>query len=335
MPERRTCPYCGQRLATRAAVEHLRREERRRHEQARKDAMNLLRTDPSIRRELERKWRVRHRTHDDRRLEDLTTELRDSKDQLRVYARENRQLRRQSDQMSRRLERLDPSERGELSQDDLLQSLRRAFPSDNIYPVERGKAGTDIVHEIRDKMNGESAEAGRIIYESKDTQDWSERFIAQAKEDYELYQTRHAIVVSRVLPKDEKGFCVRDGVPVVHPANAVDLARLIRGFVVDVRRAGLSREDVDHKTEELYAYISGSEFQRRISGIVDKSGKLRDLLRKERQNHARIWTKRQQMYDDLGTLATEIDEAVRGIIEQKAAVHSTDAPSPREAVQAH
>jgi hypothetical protein len=321
MPGQRVCPYCGQLLVNRAAVEHLRREERRILEQAEKDATKHLRAElaPVIRKELEEEFNKERRAEPDKKAERLTAEVKELKRRRRIDVREKEQLRQQVEQMSRRMERLGPSERGDVGEEDLLQSLRRTFTSDDINPVGRGKAGADIVHRVRDKAGGEVVEVGTIVYESKDTLVWSEGWVAKAKADRERYGTQHIVIVSRAFPKNQKGLCSREGVPVVDFTRSVGLAHVIRKFIVEGHRAGLSGRDVDRKTEELYTYIRGDDFRRRLSGIVDISGKLVNGLDSERRQHTKLWNRRQQAYTDLETRATEIDEAIRGIIERKAA----------------
>ncbi len=311
------CPFCGQPLIKREAIDHLRRAqaqfERRLRQEAERELRPRLRSQlvEEIRKELADEYKRKQR--DDAEAIDAKYRSR-----LERQARENERLREQVEQMRRRIERMDAGERGELSEEDLLRSLQRAFPSDDIKPVGRGRAGADIIHKVREKTDGGLAEAGVIVYESKDTLKWQEGFVAQAKEARERYSTPHVVVVSRAFPKRERGLSWRDGVPVVHPAHAVPLAHVIRRFIVQMHRAGLSTQDAARKSEELYTYIRSADFQRCLSDIVERSKNLTELLGAEKRQHAKLWTRREQAYYALERRAIEIEEAIRAIVERGA-----------------
>lgn len=324
------CPFCGQPLVNRAAIEHLHREqpafERRLREQTEKKLAARIRAEVTaeIRRDVEREYRKKQKAYAGEKMEQSQAIIKGLREELkrgdRIHVRENEMMKEQLDRWRRRAERVEAAERGELSEEDLLQSLGQAFEpkGDQVKPVGRGKAGSDIIHTVRDRVDGQLADAGTIIYESKDTLDWSEGFVAQAMEAKKTYGTPHVVLVSRAFPKKERDLCWRDGVPVVSPSRAVALAHVIRRFIIQAHRAGLSGRDAGRKTEELYAYIRGEAFKRRLEDIVEISRKLGEGLKAERRQHTRHWTRREKAYADLSYLATEIEETIRSIIERRA-----------------
>jgi hypothetical protein len=109
---------------------------------------------------------------------------------------------------------------------------------------------------------------------------------------------------------------VREDVPIVAPARLVDLARVLRGMVIELHRAGLTKESQATKTQELYQYLSGTEFRQTFKTVLDASKELSELLNKERGAHERTWAKRQQIYNEVGGKAAAIDGRVRAIIER-------------------
>lgn len=344
------CPFCGQPLVDRAAVEHLRHEqqkfERRLRQEAEKELSTRLRPKLTgeIRAKLDGTYKntirqlrgqnVEMRRRAERAEKEaaarlrpkLTAEIRGKLDE--TYSRRYRakdktieRLQEQVEEMNRRMEQMDAGDRGELSEEDLLQSLQQAFQrqGDDIRRVGRGKAGADIIHKVIDKAGTEAVAAGTIIYESKDRLKWQEAFVAQARKAREEYGTPHVVVVSQAFPRKEKELTWRDGVPVVHPAHAVPLAHVIRKFIVEMHRAGLSGQDVARKTEELYAYIRSEKFRRNLSDIIDVSGKLGQTLETEKRQHRKLWMRREQAYASLEEKGGEIDEAIRAIVERAAA----------------
>lgn len=353
----KVCSFCGQPLVNRTAIEHLRREqerfERRLRQEAEKEVAASLRPKllAEIRKELDVEYRrrdkkqksiigqLREQREAERRRADraereaaarlrptLAAEIRADLEEnygrrLKVQAKTIERQQRDLDEMSRRLEQVPSGDRGEIGEEDLLQSLQQAFRGDDIKPVGRGKAGLDVVHKVLEKIGGEAVVAGTIVYESKDTLKWRDAFVTKAKEDREKYETPHVVVVSRAFPRKEKEkeLSWRDGVPIVNPSLVVPVAQFIRKFIVEMHRAGLSERDVARKTGELYAYIRSEKFRRILSDIVEISGKLRDALEAEKRQHGKLWRRREQAYKDLDQKGTEVDDSIRAIVERAAA----------------
>lgn len=225
-------------------------------------------------------------------------------------------LRDQNEVQQRRIEHLTADERGEMNEEDLVARLRVAFPDDRIDRVGRGRAGSDILHEIRYAVGERTEVAGLVVYECKDTLQWNNAFVAQAKKARVTHRTPHVVVVSRAFPRTEKVLCVREDVPIVAPARLVDLANVMRGMVIELHRAGLTGEDHAAKTQDLYEYLSGNEFRQAFDTLLDASDELNDLLSKERRAHESTWEKRQHIYNELGGRAAAIDGRLRTIIER-------------------
>lgn len=358
------CPFCGQALVDRAAIQHLHHEqqkfEQRLRQEAKKELAASLRPQltAQIRKDLDKAYKRLDKNRENviRELREQNTKIRQRAKQAEkeaatrlrpqlaaqirgelegTYGRRDRmkdrtieQLQGKVDEMQRRLEQTDAGDRGELSEEDLLQSLQQAFQKqgDDIARVGRGRAGADIIHKVLDRAGGEQAVAGTIVYESKDTLKWQEGFVTQAREARERYGTPHVVVVSRAFPRKERELSWRDGVPIVHPARAVPLAHVIRKFIVEMHRAGLSGQDVTRKTEELYTYIRSEKFLRTLSDIIEMSGKLGAALESEKRQHKKLWLHREQAYSSLAEKSDEIDEAIRAIVE-RAAVSERSHPS--------
>ncbi len=225
-------------------------------------------------------------------------------------------LNKQNDLQRRQIEHLTADERGEMNEEELVARLRVAFPKDQIERQGRGRAGSDILHEVRYTVGDRTEVAGLLVYECKDTVQWNNDFIEQAKKARVTHRTRHVVIASHTLPGDEKVLCVREDVPIVAPAHLVDLARVMREMVIELHRAGLTRESQAAKTQELYRYLSGDEFRQAFDTVLDASKELSELLSKERSGHERTWAKRQQIYNEIGGKAAAIDGRVRTIIER-------------------
>lgn len=342
-----SCPMCGQLLLDHGAIERVE------HAQEAMERELQIRVDAEAARRAKQIGK-RERATAERKMEKLSGELQDSqtalKEQKKAHGAELRKLRtdvrvelateaektaaakvqrdlrqrdtlinrlkEQNEEQGRRIEHLTADERGEMNEEELVSALHVAFPDDKVERVGRGRAGSDILHEVRYSVDGSMQLAGLIVYECKDTLQWSNGFIAQAKKERTTHGTPHVVIVSRAFPRSEKELCVRDEVPIVAPKRLVELARILREMVITLHRMGLSAEGQTAKTAELYRYLSGEEFRASFGVITDGADDLQEMLKTERNAHERTWAKRQQLYGELGGNAAAIDGRLRAIIER-------------------
>lgn len=371
------CPFCGQLLANRSAIEHLQRSkleyerkmaaelekklrtavqaERRTIRQEESERRKKLEAElvrvrgeraeaqrrlKSQRTELEKQFRkqlaeakreqdraLKEKLRDERKAlrEKLLAEAREKAE--RDFERRERSLGRivstQKDeiaQLQRRVEKLSAADRGEFSEADLMVALKREFPDDQVERTKRGRAGADILHRVFYQAATDRRQAGLIVYESKDTARWEAAFLQQAKRAMKTHGTRHVVLVSRAFPRNQKHLTVRDGIVVVHPAQLLYLARVLRAAVIDIDRAGLTARGQVRKTELLYEYLTGDEFREAFRSLVEATGDLKKLLTDEQHGHERVWAKRDAAYDKIGRTTSAIDGRIRAITERPASV---------------
>lgn len=93
------------------------------------------------------------------------------------------------------------------------------------------------------------------------------------------------------------------------------MAAIVRTMVIESHRAGHRTDGRDEKTARLFEYLSGDQFKQAFGGILGASDSLRLLLAEEKRAHERVWTRREQAYDELGRKSSVVDEAIRTIIE--------------------
>jgi hypothetical protein len=342
------CPYCGQPLLNHEAVRQVEKSEReaeRKLETAAKARAVELAKAATARLEAQQKRKVEQQK---KKVEQLQQSLaatqaqhRDELRELRIkvraeadteaeraaQARVRKELREkdralnkfkeQVDVQARQIEHLTSNERGDFNEDRLLQELRVAFPDDRIERRGHGRAGGDILHEVRTRTEDGCSEAGLIVYECKDTLNWSNAFIAQARKEGATHKTPYLVIITRAFPGSEKTLCVRDGVIVVHPSRAIELAQIMRRMVEQVHRASLTADDKASKDAELYEYLAGADFRQAFETLTASSDKLGELLGKERTWHERSWAKRQAIHNELSSKTTAIDTRIRTIVEKQ------------------
>lgn len=156
--------------------------------------------------------------------------------------------------------------------------------------------------------------AGRIVYESKNTSDWHNSFIAQAKKYQTQYETPHVMVVTRAFPSKHKGLCVVKSIPVVEMRVAMALATVIRDGIIEIARLRLSGKFRDEKSQELFEYIVGDKFCTRFREIAEGVYSLREQQQKERTWHENAWQAESKTHERIENRHREVEAQIRAIV---------------------
>jgi hypothetical protein len=198
---------------------------------------------------------------------------------------------RVNEELKRKLEQGSQQTQGEVLELDLEESIRRAFPLDQVAPVPKGISGADILQNI---FNNRGAICGTLIWEIKRTKNWSDTWLAKLKEDQRQAKADLAILVSEALPEDCDHFQEIRGVWVTNPRCAINLAGALRLVMVQVAQAKSAAVGKNEKMEFLYRYLSGPDFRHKIEAIVEAFNEMEADLREERRVAERRWAKREK-----------------------------------------
>ena len=111
-------------------------------------------------------------------------------------------LKRKADQGSQQLQ-------GEVLELDLEESLKAAFPRDIIEPVGKGVRGGDVLQRV---VGPQGKVAGTILWESKRTKAWSDKWLDKLRDDQREAKAQIAALVTSTLPKPIETFEEKEGV---------------------------------------------------------------------------------------------------------------------------
>jgi len=273
---------------------------RRAVEQARKESNNL------IRKEVAHALRISARENEEK-LNKAQAERR--KDKVRHEA-ERAKLQGQLDELSRKLDNQSGERLGTEAECDLLAELKNVFRGDDIKRVGRGVKGADLLHAVKH----EGKIVGRIVYESKNTGNWNNSFILQAKKYRAQYETMHVMIVTRTFPDKQRGFCVRKGIPIVEARAAVALATIMREGIVRISELGVTGRSRDAKSHELFEYVISEKFSTRFHEIAEGISSLRERQEKERTWHENSWREEDKIHDRIQNRHREVEAEIRAIV---------------------
>jgi hypothetical protein len=284
-------------------------EESEKHElELRKKARELEEKEKKMELEIARKM-------DEQRKEIVAETKKEEAEQQRLKMQEKDKLvdmmKRQVDELKRKVEQGSMQIQGEVQEDDLKDLLATTFVTDEISDVATGAKGADLVQEINAKV-GESV--GTIIWESKNTKAFSEGWISKLKSDQGLVKADIAILVTQVLPKNMNGFGLRNGVWVVSYAHIIPLVNALRIQLIEVSKVKLSLVGRDEKMNLLYKYLSGPQFKNRIENIVMAFVNMKADLDTEKRSFNRIWNKREKEIEKVIMSTSNMYGDLQGII---------------------
>ncbi len=182
---------------------------------------------------------------------------------------------------------------GEAAEIVLEDTLAQAFPMDGFSPVAKGISGADVQQDVM----GHGGIAGRILWESKRTKNWTAGWLAKLRDDQRASGCEVAVITSAALPDGIDSFGLIDGIWVCAPRYAVPLATSLRHGLIDVAGAKGRAMGQETKMEMVYDYLTGTQFKQRVDAIVERFEDMQDNLRKERVFIEKQWALRAKQID--------------------------------------
>ncbi len=263
-------------------------EVRRREAELDKQKVGLVAREKALDLEIRKKTEQAVRKAEQQTVERIEGEHRSKELELEKKLRD---AKNQATALKRRLEQSSEQAQGEVAELELENVLSKAFPDDKIKAVEKGKAGADILQEV---FTPDKQSCGSIIWESKNTNNWSKSWLPKLRNDQRRSKAELAILVSRSLPKNVAHFAQVDGVWVTEYALALGLGTALRINLIQVSgvRQSLQGKHEKEKVESLFAYLSGPEFGHRVEAIVEAFQTMQEDLENERRVTEKHWAQR-------------------------------------------
>ena len=224
--------------------------------------------------------------------------------QLAAMSKQIDELKRQAEQGSQQLQ-------GEVQEIALENLLTEQFPCDVIEPVAKGVRGGDVIQHVFD-VNGR--ECGSILWESKRTKTWSDKWLGKAIDDQQEAKASCACIVSAALPEAVPYFGEMSGVWIASWPCARSAALALRRVLIESAQARLAADGQHGKMELVYNYLSGPEFRNRVRGLVEPYIEMQADLESEKRAFNRHWNKRQKQLDRAISSTTGLYGDLQGII---------------------
>lgn len=181
--------------------------------------------------------------------------------------------------------------RGEVQELDLEELLKTNFIYDEIREVPKGINGADVIQEVRDNRG---RVCGTIVWESKHTKAFNDKWIEKLKDDMILAKGQSAILVSETMPEDIKTFAFKNGVWVTCFDCVLEVAMVLRMHLMEMYRIEKINEGKGEKMEQVYNYLSSNEFRNKMQNIVETFINMKTDLESEKRAYQRMWANREK-----------------------------------------
>jgi hypothetical protein len=99
------------------------------------------------------------------------------------------------------------------------------------------------------------------------------------------------------MPEGTQHLTEIDGVWVCTRACAVTLGAALRAGLVELAKNRQAADGKHGKIEQVYDYLTGTEFRQRIAGMVEPLVQMQTGLNGERRAMARIWSAREKQIE--------------------------------------
>ena len=199
---------------------------------------------------------------------------------------------------------------GEVQELLLENILHSTFPHDKIIPVGKGVRGADCIQTI---CNPFGQDCGKIIYESKRTNNFSMDWIEKLKHDMRSLGADIAVIVTQTLPKDMERFGEKDGVYICTFEEVRSLATVLRLSILKTFQITKSQENKGDKMHMLYDYLTSTEFNEQWKAIREGFMSMRLSIQKERDAMEKLWKAREKQLEKVLLNAAHIKGSVEGI----------------------
>ena len=215
-----------------------------------------------------------------------------------------------ADEMKRKAEQGSMQLQGEVQELALEELLRATFPFDMISEVGKGVRGADCIQTVRNNIG---AECGRIIYESKRTENFSGDWIDKLKADMLSQGAEIAVIVTKTMPKEMAQFGEKNGVYICNFSEVKSLATVLRNAILKISESRKNQENKGDKMAALYDYLTGREFMGNWNAVREGFRSLRQLLVKEREDMEKNFKKKEKQIEMIIQNSLHISGSIEGI----------------------
>ena len=251
-------------------------------------------------------------TEDIRKIEEQKVAAKETEYQLRLKELEKLldDQKKLADEMRRKSEQGSMQLQGEVQELALEEMLKAAFPFDVISEVGKGVRGADCIQTVRNNLG---QECGKIIFESKRTNNFANDWIEKIKADMRSQGADVAVIVTQAFPKDMNSFGEKDGIWICSFAEVKPIVQMLRDGIIKISTALKSQENKGDKMHLLYDYLTSREFAEQWQAIREGFMSMKISIQQERDAMEKLWKAREKQLEKVLLNAAHVRGSIEGI----------------------
>ena len=215
------------------------------------------------------------------------------------YRKKIEDAQKANEELTRKLEQGSQQLQGEVLELDVEHTLKVGFPHDRVEEVKKGVRGADVIQTV---CTPSGQVCGRIIWEAKRAENWSDKWLQKLKDDQQESKADIAVLVTTAMPRGAGDLlCEHGGVWIVAPHVVRALAQTLRFGLSECHKLRLVSSGKSEKMELLYNYLSSAQFAQRLRTMVDAVDCMKKDLDAEKRAMQRIWAKREAQLERAGS----------------------------------
>jgi hypothetical protein len=229
------------------------------------------------------------------------------------FSRQREGFQKKVHELEQKIQQRSAHEIGEGAEVDVFEALRDAFQGDVISRIAKVDGGADIKHQVMYK----GVVCGRIVYDSKNRQQWREAYVQKLRADQMAARAEHAILPTAVFRAGKKELSFESGVICVNPARVVELVTLLRNAMTRMHILGLSLKERADKLNKLYNYITSDMHIKRFQETARLADDILQIEVQEKKAHDNVWKNRGSLLLRLKNALRDEEVEISAIIESK------------------
>ncbi len=197
---------------------------------------------------------------------------------------------------------------GEVGENYIVDSLKKAFPNDTFIEIKRGEDGGDWIQEIRDT---EKNLIDRIYIESKNTKSFLNSWIPKLQKDMEDREITLGVLISRNFPKKKQGLNAFEdkGIQIykldsnIFVSHIRILRKMMYRLYVQTQLGRVQKSDIPSK---VYDYLNSEQYKNTVQQLTGVLSLHNNRVEKRRKDFARIINEDEQMLQNSILLLAKI-----------------------------
>lgn len=219
-------------------------------------------------------------------------------------------LRMQIEELKHKAEQGSQQLQGAVQEVELEKTLRQRFPKDEIEAVKTGVRGADLLQKV---ISDSGQVCGTILWESKRTRHWSDKWVEKLLEDKERAKADLAVIVTDALPEHVVYIGAVRGVLLTNFSLSPSLAATLRVNMALLGQTRVALSGQDDQKSRVFQYFLSPEFVDRLNSIALQFQQMQLDLIREKTAITKYWAQREKQLTTIASTTAKFTGELKAL----------------------